>query len=234
MLHIILSLILSLCPQFTIPQHWSGVGSNVNPITFINHVCGPATPASGGGSSAAVNMTGATFYVITMSISTFSPLTVMDSNSDTFVTIPATLQGGANFAYAQGITGTSAVTFSLTGTGTQPGFCVMGFSGIKPTSAYENVNSFYATCCTPATIQAGSVTPTANYNLFIAELAWNSTSANTIDSGYTAFCFPQVSTNYGNCGAYLIHAGTAASNPTWSMSAANSNISAGIAVFQGN
>jgi len=219
-----------------------GQATSAPPPAFINSVCGPAAGGINGGASASVNMTGANFYVLVYAGFSASTATVTDSNSDTFTLVPSGWgSGNPYFAYKQNATGTSSMTFTITNTGNYVSFCVLGFSGMKTSSADEGVISFNSSCCSVSTLQAGSVTPTQSSNLLISAIAVNSTNAAawTIDSGFsTPVKFDGFSTSgnpLSNAISYKIQTGTAAFNPTWTFATAQgANVFAGSIAFQGN
>jgi hypothetical protein len=205
-------------------------------IALVSWVMGPATPAAGGGASAAINTAGANFLVLIEANDSGSP-TVGDSRSNTWTP----LTGGAipphiNIYYAQSPSVGASHTFSVTGPSQYPGFCVMAFSGMMPINVYEAGTWGYNTSG-GNTVQAGSITPGSGHNLIVTGSSYVYTGQSfSVGSGFSApLCIPNAGLNYVLSASYCIQSGSTAVNPTWTASPGSLSGAQGavVAAFEG-
>src|SRR5580765_7201 len=185
--------------------------------TPIAHVSRPAG-GSGGGTSTAIDTTGANFLVIVVGDeNAFAP--VSDSKGNLWVRwvssiVSATQQ--ANIWYAKNPIVGTAHTFTVGSSSTFPTFCVAAFAGSFtefPAGATTTNNN-----ATAASIQAGSLTPTVPNGLVIAGLGYRATGAAAITAGFTIVdqCPFNSGVAVGSALAYQIQTVPVAANPTWS------------------
>ena len=192
------------------------------------------------GTSSAVSMTGANFFVASVAGAAVGG-SVSDSSRNAWIALTGAGSGPADqLFYAQNPTVTSSQTFTLGTGGSSTTLCVLGFSNMATSGVYEagTVNN-HTTAAGGTTATTGGTTPAAPINVLITSIA-NGTSGvrgSSIDSGFT---LPSggISTGsggyWGNAIGYLIQTGTASQNPTWTMNGTSGqNWQASIASFVG-
>jgi hypothetical protein len=179
-------------------------------IALVSHVAKTSS-----GTSAAIDTTGSSLILVVVGNTTAGESSVSDSNGNTWLRL---FYGPVNtgrvwiYGCANPTVG-SGHTFTVTTA--NPSFCVAAFSG---TGDYPFFKMWTSNGSSGATsIQAGSITPTANGGLVIAALAYRDTTAVSIDGGFTITDQnPYVgAVAVGSALAYLIQGGAAAANPTW-------------------
>lgn len=186
------------------------------------------------GTSGAIDTTGATLLVMWCSWQQPQAITVSDSKSNTWT--PRTQRTARN-PYGQlfyaGDAGVLSVgsghTFTVTGSGIFVGCCIAAFDATLTTGVYdiENTNNTSA----GTSLNTGSVTPTNDNAVVIANAAHNGGGSVTIDGGFTIPGQVPTATGFASVMAYLIQTSKTAANPTFSsMSAA---ITTEITVFNG-
>jgi hypothetical protein len=202
--------------------------------SLVAHV--KAGTGASGGTSSAIDTSGADFLIMAYAGTSTQPVTVSDSKSGNTWT-PLTSQsvaGGekALLYYAPNATVGSGHTFTVSGGGIFAGFCVAAFSGSKLASPFdvENKNS-----STSSSVQTGSVTPSENNELVVVGFAFDPDIASSIAID-SSFVFSDklaynAGNSYGAALAYLIQGTAGAVNPTasWTGSA---NVGAVIATFK--
>ena len=180
-----------------------------------------AAPGINGGTTVAINTTGASLIVV--SVSWFgNPVTFTDSAANTWTALTTQAGGGpqSNRLYYKISPTTSAThTFTVTGTGI---YCVIGvvaFSGTPVTFLSQNgapnlgvVTSFQPGAVSPANVSGA---------LFVTGLNCGTGTAISVDSGFTASAVSAGANNDGGGIAYLIGTTGSAVNPTWSWTTAN-------------
>lgn len=192
---------------------------------------------SGGGTTTAIDTTGATLLVLTTARYLATSATPSDSASNTWTGLTdignsAGFQNACRIWYVENPTTSATHTFTFAATALYPAFGASAWSGTATSSVFDkqsvNDNGDVAT----STSAPGSVTPAADGALVIACAAYDSASAVTIDGGFTElYDTPLVGGSYfGGMGAYLIQTTAAAANPTVSYAGSNANCTA-IAVF---
>ena len=206
-------------------------------ITHVVSTDGGA--ASGAPTTSAVDTTGATLLIVSVSYVSHggAAFTVSDSKSNTWIPLTAHIVPPDNahqFVYAKNATVGTGHTFTITTTGGPPylGFIVHAFAGVDPDSPFD-VENGVATTFPSSPLAPGSVTPSAAGALIITGFAANGfLSGITVGAGMTQTSRPTV-------GGVSIHAYTghlvqpvaAAINPPWSWSGSGSHVAMSIAVF---
>jgi hypothetical protein len=143
-----------------------------------------ATPGANGGTTGAIDTTGAKLIVI--HIASFAAVSgVSDSKGNTW--IPKTVRSNVAATrysqqfYALSPTVGSGHTFTVSGTGTYAVIEVVAYDNVVAFDAESGAGSNGAV----ATIQPGSVPPAGNNGLFITGVCSNLGSIPSIDSGFT-------------------------------------------------
>ena len=206
-------------------------------VAFVASVIAGGS-GSAGVTSGAINTTGATLIVlsITAYTGTTPTPTVSDSKGNTWVgltqkstTTPITNR----LFYCANPTVGSGHTFTIGGSTIFGGIAAAAFSGTLA-SPYLTENGATSGASSVTTIQPGSVTPSQDNCLIIAGMNANSLASQpSISGGFTALSLAGSSGNYGAFGiAYLIQTSAAAANPSWTWTTAQ-EANATIAVFKG-
>jgi hypothetical protein len=178
-------------------------------------------------------MTGANFFALFVTHnSTTDVLTVSDSQSDspTALTQSGNSQPTINMYYFQNVNGVSGETFSVTGSSSYPGFCVIGFSGMATSGVFESGTQSTANAASP-----GSSTSTyTGYNIFFTGSgAGTNFSAAAIHSGYqTPIAITNAADIYPSAISYRIQSGIGSQDPTWTLTGSTGQWSTQ-AVFKG-
>lgn len=201
--------------------------------TLVNSVS--ATPGGTGGTTAAIDTTGADFLVMVVAWYVAPTTTPSDSKSNTWVggTIQTVNNQSCRIFYSYNPTVGTGHTFTFSSASSiYPAIQVLAFSGLVTSATpFDQQNGNTNTSST--TIQPGSVTPTRNNELLIAGCCHEQASY-TIDSGFTeAFDIAYSgSVNMGGSAAYLIQSALAAINPTFTLAGSSANNAAAIATFK--
>jgi len=190
-----------------------------------------ANLGANGGTTGAIDTTGADFLVVIVHSYSDSFPGVSDSNSNSWTPrtkYQSTTYQGVQISYCRGGTVGSGHTFTVAGTGTYPTVSVLAWSGSAATPYdQENGNPGAAGA---QTIAAGSVTPSEDNELVIAGLATLSAVTSPGIAGYTIED-SQVATPVTGVSAYQIQTTKTATNPTFTWTTA-SNCSAVVATFK--
>lgn len=188
----------------------------------ISRVAHTTTSGLGDSTSGAINTTGATFLIAAVSFNTGGSITVSDSKSNTWTAL-STIDPGAGAAtrlyYVANPTVGSGHTFTVAG-GIAASMAVAAFSGVtttSPLSAGSDVGHFEGTG-SPASVQAGSITPTQNNCLIICAVGQNRAATPAIDSSMTISDHVSFTggDHYGIDLAWKQQGTAAAINPAWS------------------
>jgi hypothetical protein len=182
--------------------------------------------------SGTLDTTGANLIVIF--ISDFqSSWSVSDSKSNTYTKLTATsAPWRCCLAYCLNPTVGSGHTFTVTGGYNQR--YVAAFSGVG--AGGFDKDSRVTAPGSQSTLQQSSLTPAADDSLIVA--GWGggygvpTVNLNSVDSGFTVL--GKVSNYYAAALAYKVQTAAGAESPTGSMSAANANFAAAMAVFAGS
>lgn len=201
-------------------------------------VASASTSGNPGGTTGAINTTGATLLVAYLGGFGGSP-TISDSAGNTWHYLASNTssgssgQGNSCIAYAYGITTNAAHTFTTAG-GFSQGI-VYAFSGTLTTAAvYDSSNGTGALNSPASPLQPGSVTPTS-LDIVITGLASDAGSqlltVSSINDGFTQL--QNFNSVGGQVAAYLFNVNSAI-NPTWTFTVGGSGayITSAIACFK--
>jgi hypothetical protein len=187
------------------------------PIAFVNSVC---AGGAAGATTPATNMAGANYFI--MSVGSGGTPTCSDSTgANTWHNLTAYGSAASvQFCYAEGATASSTQTFSTSGS--YPGFCVLGFSGIQAASSFVTGSETGG-----STYQPGNVTPgLGGPFLVVTGAAFSSTfTAPSVGLGFSSPVYQQYegSNNYGAAISYLIQTSGSTVNPPWTSSPGATN-----------
>jgi hypothetical protein len=206
-------------------------GQNLSPpsvggIALVNSTL--ATPGQNGGTTAAMNCTGANFVAVAVSRNVGVGSTVTSSPANTWV-----MRTNVNGAYqgseiwdASNATVSSAMTVSVTDTAGYPAIIGACFSGLTSTPFDGQTTGAIDAGNSP--LSTGSITPPSDGSLVLsaASVAFGGAGSGgvfSISSGYTVIAqTPEVGgTNFAGALAYGIQATSGATNPAWSWTSAN-------------
>lgn len=185
-------------------------------------------PAANGGTSAAIDTTGANLLVISAAWygATTPVLTVSDAKGNTYTGL--TVRDNATrqrIFYVLTPTVGAGHTFTLTGTNILPAFHAYAFAGVASYQT-ESGNVTIGT--------SGSVTPAANGALIVTGLVALTAAADAVaPPGFTLHQISYVaSATVQGSAAYYVQPTAAAINPTWSWGApGHTNVAVSTAVF---
>src|SRR5262252_36271 len=196
-----------------------------------------AAPGSGGGTTAAIDTTGADLLVLGVGwyAAGGTLATPTDSKGNTWIALTA--HGPGQFAthrfwYAKNAIVGAGHTFTATGAGTFANLIVHAFSGSHLTAPFD-VESGASSSGGVATLASGSVTPTQNGSVVVtgyACLTNPGNSAETVTPTMTQTAVGTSATGRSLTGV-LIQTTAAVINPTWSWSASN-GVAVSTAVFK--
>ena len=206
-------------------------------MALAHVVTASMSPGSPGGTTAAVDTTGADLLVWSVGwYAAGGALSVSDSKGNVWV--PLTQRGPADFAthrfwYAKSpIVGTGH-TFTASGAGTYAVQIVHAFSGAHLTAPFDGVESGNVTWPAAPPFASGSVTPSQDGALVVTGYACLTNPGNTGETVAPAMTTTAVGT--GATGraltGWLVQATAAAINPTWSC-AATAGAAVATAVFR--
>jgi hypothetical protein len=176
------------------------------------------TAAAGGGTTDAIDTTGADLIVLVISqYSVGASDTPSDSKGNTWAGLTVQTSGDARVRlfYASAPTAGSGHTFAYSVSNSYATITALAFSGAHA-SPFDQENGAGASA---ASIQPGSVTPTEDNELVVCGLCTGGNQGGdaTINGGFTlAHRFAYDGNSMGGAGAYLIQATATAANPTWS------------------
>lgn len=215
--------------------------------TLLSHTGIGSPTANADAVTSAIDTTGANLLVVGIAsycqnLPAAVPLTDSKGNTWTSLTVYTEGTGGAGgcrytIFYC---TGTISVgpghTFTAKGvdiTGSNPEYPsinVMAWSGAALTP-FDQQNGAVANVKQP-----GSITPTQSNELLICGIhSWQSTTPNTINSGFTVTDTENfiASTHFGSAFAYLVQNPAAAINPLWTTNNPTAHNAVAIASFKG-
>jgi hypothetical protein len=188
-------------------------------------------------STAAVDTTGATLIVASVSDHPANSGTISDSQTLTWTTSlsSANATGSEVKLFFAVATSTNAShTFTYSGASTFPAICVIAFAGTHATTPYTGQEST-ATAASNS-VQPGSLTPSEDNCVVVSGLSFNDNAGQTfsISGGWTiagqvAYSGGQ---HFGVGLGYSIQTTATASNPTWSFAASSADLGASSAVFK--
>lgn len=173
---------------------------------------------TGGGTSAAMDTTGATLLVFNASWYTgfTADATVSDSKSNTWTPLTKHISGsGAHrFFYCLTPSVGTGHTFTIGGGAVYAAAIIGAFSGVVSYQTESGAGS------ESSPLACGSVTPLSNGALIVTGLSANQDAADAVTPGFSVVTtVPAVGgVNMQSSGAYLVQTTAAAINPTWSWS----------------
>lgn len=174
---------------------------------------------SNGFTSSSLDTTGVSWIGVWLAEGLGTGGAITDSKSNTWsqLTLEGTSQTQGAWWGAAGpvIVGTGH-TFTVSGTGTFPGFCVVTLTGTATSSAVDQQIGTTATF--QNSLSPGSITPTTAGQMVLAGFATNDTTGISINGGFTILDTNPVS-GFGTTGAvtaYLLQTSAAAAAPTFS------------------
>lgn len=180
---------------------------------LLNHV--QTTGSTSGGTSSAIDTSGADLLVINGVCNNGTGPTISDNKGNTYI---LAVNSQSNFIwYCRGGVVGAGHTFTIAGASTFSIAQVTAWSGSLALSVLGPTNQAFNGGA-GATFQGGSVTPAATGSLVIAGLQSQPTGLVTIDSGFTITDQTTIvgGSHFGGGQAYLIQSPAAAVNPTWS------------------
>jgi len=197
----------------------------------ITYVAGTtATPGASGGTTAAIDTTGATLLVVSVSYyGVGTAPTVTDSKGNTWTAL--TMHGGTiprhQLFYALTPTVGTGHTFTASGSGFYPAIIAQAYAGV---GTFQTDTG--AVTAGAASLASGSVTPSANGALVVAGMSGQSgTSVTLAPAGFAVTHSPfAAGTSMQGALAWLVQATAAAINPTWTF-AGSQEAGATTAVF---
>lgn len=187
-----------------------------------------------GGTSGALNTTGADFIVIVQAFDNNDGGDALsDSKGNTWNVLTKrgkSGDGGVRIFYAINPTVGSGHTFTITGSDNFSQIAIAAFSGSKLTLPFDVENGLDG-FASVTTVQPGNVTPSEDNELVITGLEFFSSTA-SIDSGFTITDQGSggAGAYYGGALAYKIQTTAASVNPTWTIT--SQTASAVIATFK--
>ena len=203
-------------------------------FALVAHV--KATPGSGGGTTGAIDTTGADIIVVAVSwYAGGAEAAVTDSKGNTWTGLTKKTEAGnvdaVRLFYCIAPTVGSGHTF--TNLSAYPTICVAAFSGALA-GGYEAESG--ATGVAVTALAPGNLTPSEAGELIVTALGRPNAGTNTpsVDGGFTISDNANWTAGVNEAGAlaYLFQVGAAAVNPSWSWSG-SSNAAAVMAVFKG-
>ena len=198
-------------------------------ITFVASVTRGG--AAGGGTTAAIDTTGASLIVISVgwNATAIVPITVTDSKSNTWSPLSFSVRTDTREQLYICLSPTvgSGHTFTVTGTAIYPAIIVTAFAGVASLQVDTGANG------ASSPIASGSITPAANGALILTARVSNAAATNTITpSGFTAITVAYAGgTNMGGAVGYLIQTTAAAVDATWTWTGTPTQNAVTTAVF---
>ncbi len=186
-------------------------------ITVIASVKGAN---SGGGTTAAIDTTGASLLVIATKNFTTGDATVSDSKGNTWTGLTKKADGASafniRFYYAVNPTVGSGHTFTAAG-GITYGMYAVAFSGIATSTPFDQENGA-AGAALGTSVQTGAVVPSTNGQLILSSVQNIAGDTDSIDSSLSIIEHDGFSggTTYGGAIAWYEQPTAASINPTWS------------------
>ena len=189
-------------------------------IALLTHVS--AQPGLNGGTTGAIDTSGANFLVVIISDYSAAALgTLSDSKSNTWTALTTYQDGGVNsrtkIYYSINPTVGSAHTFTYTGSALYPTIMAASFSGVDTTAPFD-VENGEASSVPATSSQPGSVTPSQNNELLVFGVCLGASTTNYSDDIGTPIENMNWNGGVANGGAmdYQIQTTATARNPTWS------------------
>ncbi len=206
---------------------------NASPALIANAA---TTPDVNGGTTAAINTTGANLIIFAVAFYNAGGTqvgTLSDSKGNTWTALTSHANGSitSRLYYCYNPTVGSGHTFSYTSVtfGIYGCLTVAAFSGFAA-SPFDLENG--ATATSASSISTGSITPSQARTVVFAAAGFDTGTA-AIDNGFTITDAPAIANASFSCGlAYKVLSAVAATNPQWSFGASNGNLGASIIGFK--
>jgi hypothetical protein len=185
-----------------------------------------------GGTTAAINTTGANLIVVGLTYRQNGGANLSDSKGNTWTQLTkyegSGAQSGVVFYYCASPTVGSGHTFTTTSIFC--GLCVGAFSGARTSSPSDQQNGqFVVTLGT--TLTPGSIAPSVNNCVVLTTCMNFNGTAPIVPTGYTSIGTWPTSTAFAGGCAYKIQTTASTENPSWGNMNAGSNGAANIASF---
>ncbi len=211
------------------------LSGGASPVTPISRLSGAGASAGAGADTAvtpAINTTGASLIVITVTRYQDTVPVLTDSQGNTWT--PLTLSTGNNVKvlmyYCISPSTSATHTFSAASVGAS--YCSLAVDAFDNTGTYQSsVNNNHAT---NPTLPMGPITPLAPNALVITGLGYfdqSAARAATIDGGFTYGGTALDGTSSCTRNAYLIQTTATLANPTWTPPQNQFGLAGTIAVF---
>ena len=188
-----------------------------------------------GGTTSAVDTTGANLIVISVACGNGASPAVSDNMGNTlnYVTIRSDSQSGLSntLFYCSTPTVGAGHTFTVVAVNGFPAIFVQAWAGAAASSVLDQQNG--AASANATSLQPGSVTPGNDNELLVTGLFYTANTVLSIDSSFTiSDSAGEVGgTNYGGGMAYLVQGSAAPVNPTWTEAGSNTQMATNIATF---
>lgn len=199
----------------------------------ITHVASLANaPGLHGGTSPAMDTTGADLILISLSwYPNFTPSPVpTDSKSNTWTGLTARTQGNSKhqFFYCLNPTVGTGHTFTVSGSLFAPAWVIQAFAGVG--SFDQQIGTTGSG--TPASIQPGSLTPSANNALVVTGIGGEMPSGLSVTGGLTQTTIHWVSgSNLAAATGWAVQTTATAINPTWTWTGASNGVAVATVSF---
>lgn len=194
------------------------------PITAVATVS--ATPGVNGGTTPAIDTTGANLIVISVAFySAGTGLTVTDSKGNTWfpLTLRSTSSGNQQCFYAKAAIVGPGHTFTVSGTSIYAAIHVRAFAGAT-TNPFDVENG---ASISGSALPTGAITPTQNGALVVSGLCTDSSATVSVAPTMTVTQNPFVSSvAFGGALGYVVQGPAAAINPTWTIPGGATNAAA--------
>lgn len=199
-----------------------GGGGGFSLVSHTSAVNSATTPG--------INTTGANLIVIFTTRESSAPT---DSLGNTWTPITNLTEGNSIGALYYKFNPTTGAAQTFTSSGTNGTIEVQAWSGAS-VGLDPGLHSAAGSTTSSATVQPGSLTPSGNNELLVSGASLAGGSTYSVNSSFTisdANNFTGGST-FGGAMGYFVQSTAAAVNPTWSVSAAQADQMAAMAVFK--
>jgi len=199
-------------------------------MSLIASIAYPGNISGGGGTSGAIDTTGAKSIIIAAGNRGVNAFTVSDNKGNTYIALTDYNNGwgSAQIFYCLTPTVGTGHTFTLSGTNSQVAGIIYAFS---ETLTFHSVNG--ASVSFSTSLSTGSVTPSANGALIVTCSGGSTVvTTDTVTPGFgTVTNIPIASGNTNTSAAWQIQATAAPIAATWTYSPQQSEVAATIAAF---
>lgn len=190
-------------------------------VTFLT---GTKIAGLSGGTTPAIDTTGATLLVAMLAMNFAGESAPTDSLANTWVALTGVNGGSSSRARLYYVAGpTTGGSHTFTSTSTALGMVVAAFAGTLTSSVFE---AEVGATAESTTVQPGSLTPSASGALVVSGLSYycgGSAPSISVDSGYSIVdTVADTGVNYGSSLGYIIETTAVAQNPTWTVGTSGS------------